>query len=55
MGVVEADHESLRGRWGLDPDTIHLNHAAYGACPNSVLEYQSELRCELEARPDALL
>jgi isopenicillin-N epimerase len=37
--------------WVLDPDVIHLNHGAFGACPLPVLERQSELRLRLESDP----
>lgn len=37
--------------WLLDPEVIYLNHGAFGACPRSVLEYQTELRQRLERQP----
>ena len=37
--------------WGLDPDVAYLNHGSYGACPRHVLDYQAELRAELEREP----
>ena len=35
--------------WALDPNTIHLNHGSFGACPRPVLERQTELRMEMES------
>ena len=37
--------------WNLDPDYTHLNHGSFGACPVEVLEYQHELRQQMEANP----
>ncbi|MEM7095337.1 MAG: aminotransferase class V-fold PLP-dependent enzyme [Actinomycetota bacterium] len=37
--------------WNLDPDVVHLNHGAFGACPVEVLDHQAELRAQLEANP----
>ncbi|MEM8603645.1 MAG: aminotransferase class V-fold PLP-dependent enzyme [Cyanobacteria bacterium P01_H01_bin.121] len=39
------------GEWALDPNVIYLNHGSYGACPQPVLAYQSQLRTQLEAQP----
>ena len=37
--------------WPLDPAVTFLNHGSFGSCPLAVLEFQSELRAELEAEP----
>jgi len=37
--------------WALDPETTHLNHGSFGACPWPVLDEQQRLRRELEANP----
>lgn len=37
--------------WCLDPALTFLNHGSFGACPTAVLDYQSELRRQLEASP----
>ena len=37
--------------WLLDPDVAYLNHGSFGACPRAILDYQSELRRELEREP----
>jgi isopenicillin-N epimerase len=45
---VSHPHAAL---WTLDPGVAYLNHGSYGACPRVVLEFQSELRAELEREP----
>ena len=40
-----------RSHWTLDPQIRFLNHGAHGACPIAVLDYQQELRAQLEREP----
>lgn len=37
--------------WDLDPAITYLTHGTYGACPRPVIEFQQNLRAELEANP----
>jgi isopenicillin-N epimerase len=41
----------FRWHWLLAPGTVFLNHGSFGACPEPVLELQSELRRQMEAEP----
>lgn len=37
--------------WELDSKTIFLNHGSFGACPKKILDYQTQLRLEMERSP----
>jgi isopenicillin-N epimerase len=39
------------GLWTLDPAVHYLNHGSFGACPRPVLEFQADLRAQLEREP----
>lgn len=41
----------MRRHWSLDPTLTFLNHGSFGACPRAVLDYQAELRKQLESSP----
>ena len=45
------ERDDLSAVWTLDPSVDFLNHGSFGACPAPVLEYQSQLRQELERGP----
>jgi isopenicillin-N epimerase len=45
MGDVFIQH------WPLDPSINYLNHGSFGACPLAVMNFQTELRRELESEP----
>jgi isopenicillin-N epimerase len=45
-------HKSpLANHWDLDPDIVFLNHGSFGACPRAVLDFQADLRRQMEAEP----
>lgn len=37
--------------WGLDPNTVFLNHGSFGAAPIAVLKEQDKIRNEMEKDP----
>ena len=39
------------GLWSLDSEIDFLNHGSFGACPQEVLQVQSEFRARLERQP----
>lgn len=45
------NRSKLSNLWDLNPETVFLNHGSYGACPKIVLDYQHELRSQLEKDP----
>lgn len=52
MPIASPAYSSLARHWfRLDRNTVFLNHGSFGACPDAVLEQQSELRDQLEREP----
>ena len=45
------DWPSVRARWPLDPERVHLNHGSFGAVPTAVLDHQEDLRRRVERNP----
>jgi len=41
----------LSAHWSLDASVAFLNHGSFGACPTHVLDFQSDIRKELERDP----
>ncbi|MCX7871880.1 MAG: aminotransferase class V-fold PLP-dependent enzyme [Verrucomicrobiae bacterium] len=37
--------------WMLDRDIIFLNHGSFGSCPKAVLEFQNQIRTQMEQEP----
>lgn len=49
---MELPNRSIFSKyWDLNPKTVFLNHGSFGACPRAVLDYQQELRNQLERDP----
>jgi isopenicillin-N epimerase len=46
-----AERARLAGHWMLDPAVRYLNHGSFGACPRAILDFQADLRAELEREP----
>src|SRR3546814_2728514 len=42
---------AVRDEWLLEEDTVHLNHAAFGATPKIVLQAAEDWRRRMEAAP----
>ena len=38
----------MASHWSIDPSLTFLNHGSYGAVPNVVMKYQSDLRARVE-------
>lgn len=53
-GELGVDAE-LRDRFLLDPDVVHLNHGAFGACPRPVFAAYQGWQRQLEHHPTAVL
>jgi len=49
--VPPPAHSPFRDKWKLDPGVVFLNHGSFGACPAAILDFQSELRRQMEAEP----
>ena len=45
------DRPEIARHWLLDPTITFLNHGTFGACPRPVLDYQQQLRDEMEREP----
>lgn len=50
-GGASAGRSPYASAWGLDPNVLYLNHGSFGACPRQILEYQTDLRSQLEREP----
>lgn len=49
--MPERSDSRFADLWLLDPGVDYLNHGSFGACPRAILDYQTELRQELEREP----
>ncbi|MGE4221095.1 MAG: hypothetical protein AB7G39_16740, partial [Alphaproteobacteria bacterium] len=54
-GAAVSFGHALRALWLLDPDTIHLNHAGFGATPVAVLDAADRWRRRIEANPSRFM
>lgn len=49
----QLDGSAAADAWSLSKDVLHLNHGSFGAVPEVTLEYQAELKAQMESDPVA--
>ena len=55
QGMDRPPRSELAVHWGLDPDTVFLNHGSFGATPLAIREEQRRWQDRMEHEPVAFL
>ena len=55
QGMDRPSRSDLAVHWGLDPDTVFLNHGSFGATPLAIREEQRRWQDRMEHEPVAFL
>ena len=53
--MQRPSRSNLSEKWGLDPETVFLNHGSFGATPLAVREEQRRWQDQMEGEPVAFL
>lgn len=51
--LLQLDGTPAADAWSLSKDVLHLNHGSFGAVPKVTLDYQAELKAQMESDPVA--
>ena len=54
-GMDRPSRSPLAVHWGLDPETVFLNHGSFGATPTAIREEQRRWQDRMEHEPVAFL
>lgn len=48
---MKQQYSDCISQWKLNQNVTFLNHGSFGACPRSILQFQSQLRAKMELEP----